>query len=241
MSTATRDNVNGARKGNVLDFFSGKTHQQKRQEHIVRLSPEYDGLSMLYTNSHTRKTDTYYSMRILCWGLRANGDVVALVPWLNKIVSCTALEDPANGSWEGYYDHLTGEITYKAPPYKVAELKSAANYFGTDDEFNANDGDAVIQEIPDTIGTHAMLACTDEKTLVLTEVLSWRLYNNGFIEAMLIDDDKITQTPVLPGDPCLYRASQNKNFRYFFQHHIANQIKAENPDAMEAISLLLDD
>ena len=237
MSTATRDNVPGARKGNVLDFFSGKILQQKKQEQIIRISPEYDGLSILYTNHHTQKRDTYYSMRILCWGLRANGDIVALVPWLNKIVPCTDLEDPAEGHWEGYYDHNTSEITYNPPPHKVAELQSAANYFSTKDD----DIESVLQEIPDTIGTHAMLTCGDDKTLLLTEVLSWRLYNNGFIEAMLIDDEKITQTPVLPGDPCLYRASHNSDFRYFFQHHIANQIKAEHPDAIHAISLLLDD
>lgn len=237
MSTATRDNVTGARKDNVVDFFSGKSFLSRKKEQLIRLSPEYDGLSMLYSNSLASHRNTYYSMKILCWGLRANGDVVALVPWLNKVVPCTDLEDPANGQWEGFYDHSTGVITNAPPPHKIAELESAANYFSVKDL----DSDSVIQEIPDTIGTHAMLASAVDKTLVLTEVLSWRLLNNGSIEAMLIDEEKVTQTPVLPGDPCLYPASSSTDFRYFFQHHIANQIKSENPDAMEAIALLFDD
>jgi len=45
-------------------------------------------------------------------------------------------------------------------------------------------------------------------------------------------------TPVLPGDGCLYPADKNEDFRYFFQHHIANKIKAQDPEAMAAISLL---
>ncbi len=56
-----------------------------------------------------------------------------------------------------------------------------------------------------------------------------------------MDPEKITHTPVLAGDPCLYRAEENPEFRYFFQHHIANQIKSEDPEALQAIALLLAD
>ena len=55
---------------------------------------------------------------------------------------------------------------------------------------------------------------------------------------MLIDDNKVVNTPVLPGDDCLYVADKNTDFKYFFQHHIANQLKSQNPEAMAAIALL---
>jgi hypothetical protein len=45
-------------------------------------------------------------------------------------------------------------------------------------------------------------------------------------------------TPVLPGDDCLYAADKNGDFCYFFQHHIANKLKSQDPDALAAISVL---
>ena len=55
---------------------------------------------------------------------------------------------------------------------------------------------------------------------------------------MLIDEEKMVATPVLPGDDCLYPAEQNPDFRYFFQHNIANKIKSQDPEALAAILLL---
>jgi hypothetical protein len=220
---------------NVVDLFSGKSLSALRGEQIIRLSPEYDGLSMLYSNRHT-DPNKLYSMRILCWGLRADGEVVGLVPWLNSLTPCIELDDPATGYFEGYYDPAADYLFFDPPGHKVAELEGAADYF----DARPDNPHPVAQEIPDTIGTHAMLAGQDEHTLVLTEVLSWRLLNDGTVEAMLIDEDNVASTPVLPGDPCLYAASENPRFRYFFQHHIANQIKSEDPVALAAIAMLFD-
>jgi hypothetical protein len=220
---------------NVVDLFSGKSLTALRGEQIIRLSPEYDGLSMLYSNRHT-DPNKLYSMRILCWGLRANGEVVGMVPWLNSLTPCTDLDDAATGCFEGYYDPAADYLFYDPPCHKMAELTSAADYF----EAGPDNPNWIAQEIPDTIGTHAMLAGQDEHTLVLTEVLSWRLFNDGTVEAMLIDESNVAATPVLPGDPCLYPASENPRFRYFFQHHIANQIKSEDPVALAAIAMLFD-
>jgi hypothetical protein len=50
----------------------------------------------------------------------------------------------------------------------------------------------------------------------------------------------MVNTPVLPGDECLYAADKNKDFHYFFQHHIANKLKSNDPEALAAISLLKD-
>jgi hypothetical protein len=57
---------------------------------------------------------------------------------------------------------------------------------------------------------------------------------------MLINDDKVIDTPVLPGDESLYTAKSDAAFRYFFQHHIANKIKARDPEALAAISMLVE-
>ena len=71
-------------------------------------------------------------------------------------------------------------------------------------------------------------------------MVSWQLLSDGVVRGMLIDDDKVISTPVLPGDECLYSAKDEETFRYFFQHHIANKIKAKDPDALAAISMLVE-
>lgn len=220
---------------NVVDLFSGKSLTALRGEQIVRLSPEFDGLSMLYSNRHT-DPNKLYAMKILCWGLSADGEVVGMVPWLNELIPCPELDDTATGLWEGYYDPTTENVFFEPPAHKIAELENAAAYFAA----GPNNPNRIVQEIPDTIGTHAMLAGDEDDTLVLTEVLSWRLFNDGSVEAMLIDEDTVESTPVLPGDECLYPASSDPRFRYYFQHHIANQIKSEDPIALAAIAMLFD-
>src|SRR5690554_5614649 len=71
---------------NVVDLFTGKSLSELHDQRFVRLAPELDGLEMLYSNDTS--DDRLFSLKILCWGLRANGEVVALVPWLNDIVAC---------------------------------------------------------------------------------------------------------------------------------------------------------
>jgi len=36
----------------------------------------------------------------------------------------------------------------------------------------------------------------------------------------------------------LYPVQSRDEFRYYFQHHIANRLKSEDPEALAAISLL---
>ena len=81
---------------------------------------------------------------------------------------------------------------------------------------------------------------TGFKTLTLKEVVSWRLHADGSVIGMVIDEDKVATTPVLPGDDSLYPVSCDESFRYYFQHHIANMIKAKDPEAMAAISMLVE-
>lgn len=217
---------------NVIDLFSGRSLSSLNDERIIRLSPELDGLEMLYSNDAS--DGKLFSLQILCWGLRANGDVVGLVPWLNKLMPCTEICDPLNGRWEGYFDPGIEEIFDEAPIHKIVALETAAEYY----EYQCETPEDVIQEIPDTIGTHAIMSDDGFESLVLTEVVSWRLHFSGELYGMLADETKVEATPVLPGDDCLYAASENEKFKYYFQHHIANKIKARDPDAIAAISLL---
>ena len=63
-----------------------------------RLAPEYDGLEMIYSNESN--PTKLFSIKVLCWGLQSDGEVVGLVPWLDKIVPCNQIQDPLNGRWE---------------------------------------------------------------------------------------------------------------------------------------------
>jgi hypothetical protein len=228
MTTSTTDH----NTDNVVDLFTGKPYSAPYNRRIIRLAPELDGLEMIYSNE--AHPDKLFSIKVLCWGLRADGDIVGLVPWLDSITACTEIQDPLNGQWEGYYDPGIDEVFFEAPIHKVLELETAAEYY----EMTCEADDDIIQELPDTIGTHAVLSSDGFQSLTLKEVVSWQLLHDGAIRGMLIDDDKVESTPVLPGDSCLYPAQESDDFRYFFQHHIANKIKARDPEALAAISIL---
>ncbi|MBV1883114.1 MAG: hypothetical protein KUG82_15860 [Pseudomonadales bacterium] len=218
---------------NVIELFSGRPLQGTRKK-ILRIAPEFDSLEMLYTNdSSPRKL---YSLKIVCWALRDDGEVVGMVPWLNEIVACTELNDPLNGRWEGYRDPGIDDIFYVAPAHKIMELETSAEYY----EFQTDTPDDIIQEIPDIIGTHAVLTDNGFKSFSLIEVFSWRLQADGTLHSMLVDDEIVSSTPVLPGDECLYSSMDHPDFKYFFQHRIANKIKEQDPDALAAISLLIE-
>ncbi|BFM12048.1 hypothetical protein R50072_22010 [Simiduia litorea] len=220
---------------NVFDFFTGKRIDDARRERFIRISPELDGLEILYANDSDKHK--LFSLKILCWALRENGEVVGLVPWLNNIVACPEINDPLNGKFEGYYDPGLEEIFHHAPIHKIVELESAAEYY----ESSADSPDAIVQEIPDTIGTHAVLSKRGSHSLTLSEVVSWRLHFDGSISGMLVDPEQVASTPVLPGDSCLFAADTCDSFRYYFQHQIANKIKSQDPEAIAAISALVDE
>ncbi len=220
---------------NVIDFFTGQSMSALHDQRIIRLSPELDGLEMLYSNDASE--GKLFSVQVLCWALKANGEVVGLVPWLDDIIACTDITDPLNGQFEGYFDSGIDEIFFEPPIHKVVELETASEYYELSSEDNSN----TMQEIPDTIGTHAVLSDDGFHSITLTEVVSWRLRFDGSISGMLADESKVQSTPVLPGDECLYAAEDHDSFKYFFQHQIANKIKSEDPEALAAISMLVDE
>lgn len=226
--------IDGHNFTNVVDLFTGKPYSHRHNHRIIRLAPELDGLEMIYSNQ--AHPDKFFSIKILCWALKANEEVVGMVPWLNRLTPCSAIQDPLNGKWEGYYDPGIDEVFFEPPIHKIVELESAAEYY----EMDWEDDEDIVQEIPDTIGTHAVLSTDGFRSILLKEVVSWRLQADGTVSGMLVDDDKIVDTPVLPGDNCLFPAHTNPAFRYYFQHHIANKIKAKDPEAIAAISSLVD-
>jgi hypothetical protein len=234
MSTSMSKSVNSHSHDNVIDIFTRKPLSASLSNKLIRIAPELDGLEMLYCNSENQ--DKLFSIKVLAWGLRTSGEVVGLVPWLDQLVACDEINDPLNGQWQGYYDEGVDELFYNAPLHKIVELETAADYY----EYQCDSELEVIQEIPDTIGTHAVLSADKFKSITLKEVVSWRLLQDGTVSAMLIDDSKIHNTPVLPGDECLFEADKSEDFRYFFQHHIANKLKSKDPEALAAISLLVE-
>lgn len=217
---------------NVIDIFTRKPLSELSNNKLIRIAPELDGLEMLYSNAENPQK--LFSIKILAWGLRLSGEVVGLVPWLDELVACDEINDPLNGQWQGYYDQGVDELFFAAPLHKVVELETAADYY----EYQCDSEREIIQEVPDSIGTHAVLSADGFHSITLKEVVSWRLLQNGCVQAMLIDDEKVINTPVLPGDNCLYVANKDDDFKYFFQHHIANQLKSQSPEAMAAIALL---
>ncbi|MBQ0754375.1 MAG: hypothetical protein KBT87_06600 [Gammaproteobacteria bacterium] len=218
-------------RSNVIPLFARGEPARPR---ILRISPECDGIELLYSNDN--HPDKLFSLRVLCWAIHDDDEVIAMVPWLGKVVAANALEDPLNGRWEGYR-LADGDHLFSTPPrHKFEELQAAVGFFGKPTEQQDN-----IQEIPDTIGTHAVFSADDFQTVRLIEIVSWRLTGSGELLAMYADEEEVTNTPVLAGDPCLKAAQQQKDFRYFFQHNIANRIKERDPEALAALSLLSED
>ncbi len=217
--------------GTVLSM---QDYRERRRPRILRIAPELDGLEMLYSNDSAREQS--FSLRILFWGLREDGQTVGMVPWLRTLIECPSLCDPLNGHFVGYHDPGIDRVFHEAPPHKVAELQSAAEYFRYDRQ---TDG-AIIQELPDLLGTHAALTHDRFRSFLLCEVISWRLLADGQVQGMLIDPSRLKSTPVLPGDACLYPAASNPDFRYYFQHRVANKIKQRDPDTMAAIYTLIE-
>lgn len=217
----------------ILPFPSRPSRKDERR--VLQLSPEYSGLCLLYAH-HVLSRDKLFAIKILCWARLANGQTVALVPWLNGVSRCIDLDNPDSGQAMGYYDPVTDSRFDRPPVQHIAALDALATTLAPSRKPAAGE---LVQEIPDNIGSHAALLVQDQQEFALEPVVSWRLDQLGNLDAMVADMDKATQTPVLPGDDCLYPARDHSGFRYFFQYHIANQIKAGGVLAARAISQLI--
>ncbi|GED23517.1 hypothetical protein [Halomonas halmophila] len=220
------------RPARVIDLETMRQRQAARRR-LIRLSPELDGLEMVY--QLPAEPGTYYGMPLLAWGLREDGRVVGLVPWMEHLTPCQQLDDPEHGHFIGYRDPETEELFEQAPEHKVLELEQAAAYF----EYEATHEPTLIQQLPDTQGTHALCMDQDDMPWQLKQVFGWRLYSDGGVEALLADETQIESTPILPGDPCLYTGHSRHRMVYFFQRQIANRIRQEDPATLEALALMV--
>lgn len=220
------------RSAQVIDLETMRQRQQARRR-LIRLAPELDGLEMVYRLSSS--PDTLYGMPLLGWGLREDGEVVGLVPWMEALTPCHLLEDPEHGSFVGYRDPETGELFDSAPEHKVMELEHAAAYFDYEDTEQVT----LIQQLPETQGTHALCMDEGDAPWQLKQVFGWRLYSDGTVEALLADERLVESTPILPGDPCLYTGHSRHRMVYFFQRQIANRIRREDPATLEALALMV--
>ncbi|CAO1663216.1 MULTISPECIES: hypothetical protein [unclassified Salinicola] len=220
------------RSAQIIDLETMR-HRLRARKRLVRLSPELDGLEMLYYLASD--PDTLYGMPLLAWGLREDDEVVGLVPWMESLASCHELDNPEYGHFVGYRDPETHEIFHDAPEHKIVELAHAAAYF----DYEETPEVSLTQQLPETQGTHAL--CLDEvsKPWQLKQIFGWHLYSDGTVDAMLVDEDQATSLPVLMGDECLYPGKSRHQTLYFFQRNIANRIRNEDPDTLEALALMV--
>src|SRR5690606_31351212 len=96
---ASQGRHNGKQRGpdNVVSLCERRRAATPR---IVRLSPEYDGIELLYAND--RPQDKLLALRVLAGAMPDSGEVAAMVPWLKPVVRPPELRDPLNGRWVGY-------------------------------------------------------------------------------------------------------------------------------------------
>ncbi|ALM51819.1 hypothetical protein [Halomonas huangheensis] len=220
------------RSARVIDLESMRQRQQARRR-FVRLSPELDSLEMVYCLASD--PDTLYGMPILAWGLRENGDIVGLVPWMESLTPCEQLNDPDYGHFVGYRDPETEELLDGPPEHKEMELHHAAAYFEYEDTAETT----LIQTLPEHQGTHALCLDEEQSPWQLKQIFGWRLYSDGNIEALLADEEQIQSVPVVATDPCLYPGHSRHRVVYFFQRQIANLIRNEDAATLEALAMMV--
>lgn len=240
-SDASKPEVRGKKTANsetssIVSIFSGSELGDACAKAIVAIHPENRGLKMVYRHSeHERRS---VAVPILCWGLREDGEVVALVPWIKELLDCASIAERFDILWEGFYDAASGDIFEQPPAYIPALLHAERQQLQAPQPKADSKAANPVQEIPDHIGTHAMLVQHDKEVLTLTAVVSWKLNANGSLEGMIADESQPHKYPILAGDSCLHAASASNDFRSYFQRDIAEQIRARDPDTLDAIERL---
>ncbi|MCM2131184.1 hypothetical protein [Larsenimonas rhizosphaerae] len=217
----------------VVDLNEMRERHQAQQR-IVRLAPELDGLEMIYEVASD--PDSLYAMPVLGWALKSNGEVMGVVPWLESLVGCHSLDDPDYGRFIGYRDPEIDDVFDVPPEHKRFELEHAAAYF----DYEPSPEKTLLQHLPDTHGTYALCIDEEDAPWQLKQIHGWQLYSDGSIEALLVDEDAVCQTPILAGDDCLYPGRSRHRLVYFFQRAIANRIKEQDPDTLNALALMVD-
>jgi hypothetical protein len=228
-----------AQKTKVIDLFSGLEHQTDSHAKVVRLAPELDGFEVLYSNEHGHPTpgQPLFSVNILFWALLDDGSFAGMIPWFDELIICPDLNSPHKGFFQGYFDPGLDEITPQVPEHKCVELITAADYFDFETEADV----FVVQELPDTCGSHAVFTENNFDSFTMVEVFSWRLFSDGSIHAQMINQDQVKRWPVLIGDECLESCHESPAFVNFFQYRVAINIKQQDPATLAVLDQLKPD
>ena len=89
MTTNKRHSI----RGNIFDIFSGLLMKaEPLSPRIVRISPETDGISMLFSNFTSAKK--LYRMKLVCWAIREDGSIDGMAPWFDGLSWCGILNSP---------------------------------------------------------------------------------------------------------------------------------------------------
>ena len=250
-TSAASSNSQDAEAGqasNVINLFTGQTLADYAGARIIRVCAESNGARMLY--STLERPERLVAVPILCWALLEDGSVTGMVPWLDEVLPCEEIEHNFSINWEGYYCSIAEDFFFDPPAEVIAQLSVAARFNngllstasrpvgGAAAAVAEQEDWQIVQEIPDPIGTHALLLNDTSDSLILTSVISWTLDEYGRLHGMLADDACVEKLPVLPGDDCLFCAEDDTSFKCYFQRDIAEQIRTQNPETMEAIEQL---
>jgi len=228
-----------APKAKVIDLFSGQQHNANSQPSVVRLAPELDGFEVLYSNVYGQPTagQELFCVNILFWALLDDGSFAGMIPWFDELIPCPDLNCPNRGFFQGYFDPGLDQILPQVPEHKCVELITAADYF----DFETADKIFVVQELPDTCGSHAVFTSDNFDSFTMVEVFSWRLFSDGSIKALMINQDKVQRWPVLIADDCLQACSDDPDFVNFFQYRVAINIKQHDPQTLAVLDQLKSD
>ena len=210
----------GTTNTKVVSLFSGQPYQSNNSHHIVRLAPELDHLEVLYNDSHAKGEDVYRA-NILFWALLSDGSVVGMIPWLDQLICCADLNHPGMGAFLGYFDPAVDELLNVVPEHKRMELQAAADHF----HFEPCTEDVIIQELPDTCGTHVIFSADQLQNLSMSEVFSWQLLSSGKVQATIINLQDVERWPVLLGDAALETCQSHDDFYGFLQYRLAVKLK----------------
>ncbi len=178
-----------ASKDKVIDLFSGEAYATLDSPRVVRIAPELDGFEVLYSNQHGHPTagQELFSVKILFWALLDDGSCAGMIPWFDELMICSDLNSPNKVFFQGYYDPSLDQTAPQVPEHKCIELITAADYF----DFEVDDTLFIVQELPDTCGSHAVFTADNFDSFSMSEVFSWRLYSDGCVQAQMIDTDRV--------------------------------------------------
>lgn len=209
-------------RGHIVSLENWRTEHARPDPLPLRLAPELDDFQILYRNS--RHHSKLYALDIVGWVLMSDGRVDALVPWMNRLQLARQIDDPLCGHWEGYYLPTTELILEEPPSFKVAELQSAADFFGLCEI----DHHVCPQALPDTSGTWALLYDSAHHRLKLEPVARWILEENGELHGELFADQR---TP-----DAILDLSHHPEFRYFLHESAVQQLMEGGDEAFNALA-----